>query len=541
MAELEARVAEESSGVRAPRLQETIADTASGGAPLREAADQGAPRPQGQGKEGELEYEVGQNWFARVGILVLAIGGVLLLLQPYAELPAAAPAVTGYIVALVLFGVARLEQKHFELVANYIRGAAMALLWFATVRLIYFGAEHALTHDSPMAAGVFAVVVALNVAIALRRSSPRLFTIALATGYGSAIAVGEAWFVLPAIVALMAVTLYATRRHPWFAPMIAAIGLGSITYLIWALGDPVRTAAVQVVETPAFAPAVLLACIGVFAWEGLKRWHSGSDPVLASTIAFANCAFGYIAFLVHTGAAFPRGFVLANIAASALFLGIGVLFWTKVRCAASTFFYAMAAYAALSAAIIKASSMPNVFVWLAIESIGVVATAIWFRSRFIVVANFLIFVAIVLGYMVLKERETGISIAIGIVALVSARVLNWQQKRLELKTELMRNAYLLSGFVIFPYAFYHLVPLRFVGLAWVGLAVVYYSLNLIVRSPKYRWMGHATLGLTTIYLVVAGGSTIEPTYRVVSFLALGTVLMGVSMIFSRLRRAAGAP
>ena len=48
---------------------------------------------------------------------------------------------------------------------------------------------------------------------------------------------------------------------------------------------------------------------------------------------------------------------------------------------------------------------------------------------------------------------------------VTARLLNWQQSRLELKTGLMRNAYLLSAWLVFPYALYHLVPGKDVGLA----------------------------------------------------------------------------
>ena len=202
----------------------------------------------------------------------------------------------------------------------------------------------------------------------------------------------------------------------------------------------------------------------------------------------------------------------------------------------ATFFYAMTGYAALSVAIFKASSVPAVFVWLSVQSVVVVATAIWFRSRFIVVANFLIYVAIVLGYIVVAERETGISLGFGLVALVSARILNWQQDRLELKTTLMRNAYLVGAWLVFPYALYHLVPGKHVGLAWVGLALGYYALNLLVQNQKYRWMGHATLLLTLCYVVVVGTSRFEPVYRVLSFLVLGTVLLVVSLVFTRLRK-----
>jgi hypothetical protein len=200
----------------------------------------------------------------------------------------------------------------------------------------------------------------------------------------------------------------------------------------------------------------------------------------------------------------------------------------------------MTGYMALSAAILNATGAPEVFVWLSVQSVVVVATAIWFRSRFIVVANCLIYGATVLGYMVLAEQENGISLGFGLVALVSARILNWQRDRLELKTGLMRNAYLIGAFVVFPYALYHLVPGRYVGLAWVGVALFYYAMNLVVRNQKFRWMGHATLLLTALFVVIVGTGRFGPVDRVLSFLALGTVMLVVSLVFTRLRQKKSA-
>jgi hypothetical protein len=196
----------------------------------------------------------------------------------------------------------------------------------------------------------------------------------------------------------------------------------------------------------------------------------------------------------------------------------------------------MTGYAALSMAILKLSSAPQVFVWLSLQSLVVVSTAICFRSRFIVVANFFIFLATVAGYMIVATGETGISVGFGIVALVSARILNWQRDRLELKTELMRNAYLICAFLVFPYAVHHLLAAKYIALGWVGLAAVYYALNLAVRNQKYRWMGHGTLALATAYAVINAMRGFEPVYRVLSFLVLGTVLLIVSISFSRVRR-----
>jgi hypothetical protein len=241
---------------------------------------------------------------------------------------------------------------------------------------------------------------------------------------------------------------------------------------------------------------------------------------------------------LHTIGGYRSSLTALHLAAFGVLLGLAVAFWLREGSRLATFFYAMTGYMALSTAIVGAVKGPAVFVWLSVQSVVVVATAVWFRSRFIVVANFLIYVLIVLAYMVVTKAETGISLGFGVVALVSARILNWQQRRLELKTELMRNAYLFSAFVVFPYALHHLVSGKLVALAWVTLALFYYLMNLVVRSPKFRWMGHGTLLLTALYLAVVGTSRFSPTYRVLSFLVLGLVLLAVSVVFTRLRSRA---
>ena len=162
-------------------------------------------------------------------------------------------------------------------------------------------------------------------------------------------------------------------------------------------------------------------------------------------------------------------------------------------------------------------------------------TAIWFRSRFIIVANFLIYLAVVICYMVLVQQEHGLSLLLGVVALTSARILKWQKDRLELKTELMRNAYLTSAFIVLPYTFYHIVPQAWVALSWVGNALCYYVMNLLTGARKYRWMGHNTLLLSVAYILIMSIGKLDGAQRIISFLVLGTVLLAVSLLFTLIR------
>ncbi len=486
--------------------------------------------------EDELEFEVGQKWFANVGIAVLTLAVGFMVSLPYAGLPAGVPSLIGGAAAAGLLLLARHWRQSFARMAGYLRGVAVALLYFATLRLYFFGAAPLLATDSVAGRAVLAFVVAGNLTFAWHQRSPWLAGLALATGYATCLAVDAAGFVLPGLVLLAGLAVTGSLRGRWPGLVLAGLLLNAVTYFLWAANNPVLGRPFQFGVTPALAPVFLLACTLVLGLGPLLRRDGAEEDGLAKSCALLHCAFGYGLFLLHTLAVHDANFLALHVAASVVFLGLAVMFWVRVQSRVATFLYAMTGYFALSVAIIKAAPVPEVFVWLSLQSVIVVATAVWFRSRFIVVANFLIGAAIVLGYVAVTEHETGISLGFGVVALVSARLLNWQRDRLELKTELMRNAYLLGAFVVFPYALYHLAPVRYAGLAWVGLALFYYAMNLIVRNQKFRWMGHATLLLTTLFLVVVGTSRFEPVYRVLSFLALGTVMVVVSLAFTRMRK-----
>lgn len=483
----------------------------------------------------ELEYVVGQKWFAGVGVVILACGVGFALSLPFPGLPPAAPSAAGLALAAGLLLVARIWRKSFTLIAGHLRGAGMALMFFATLRLFFFGTTPALEIGSVAGRAVLAAAVALNLMLALRRRSPWLLGLAMLTGFVAATAVGTPHVVFATVVLLSALAAYAAMRHGWTGLLVAAIPAGYLTHLLWAINRPWAGRPFKVQQEPATALAFLLLYAVCFAAGSLRRHdRSHEDPGTIAAVLL-NCGAGYGLFLLQSLGHRGGFFALAHLTAALVYLGLAVAFWRSEASRITTFFYAMTGYLALSVTIGKVCPSPEVFIWLSGQSLVVVATALWFRSRFIVVANFFIYVAIVLAYMASTQEESGISVGFGVVALVTARVLNWKKERLELRTEMMRNAYLASAFVVFPYALHHLVPGAYVSVSWVGIALAYYLMNLIVRNPKYRWMGHLTLLLTVGYVVVVGIKHLTPAYRIISFLVLGTVLLAVSLIFTRVR------
>ncbi len=494
-----------------------------------------APASGAEAAEGEFEFRVGQNWLASVGVLVLTCGVGFALLLPWAAFPPLVPSVAGGVLAGILLLLARRWHTSFELVAGYFRGAGMALLYFSALRLFFFGTTHVLRIDSVLGCTLLFGLVLANVAVGLRRKSVWLLGIALVTGLVTVVAIGTPAVVLVGVAVMLGLAAHAAVQHdwPWLLPF--AIPAGYFAHLLWLLNRPWSGRELQLVAKPEAGWFAVLGYVVINALGSFRRRdRTGEDPATVLAVLL-NCGVGYGLFLLATMGAAPAWFAPGHLVAAAVFLALAVAFWRSESSRIATFFYAMTGYMALSVALVKLIAIPNLFIWLSVQSLLVVITALWFRSKLIVVGNFFIYVGIVVAYMTLATQESGVSIGFGIVALLTARILRWQQQRLELKTEMMRNAYLASAFVIFPYSLYHLVPRAYVTVAWVGVAVAYYLMNLVVRSPKYRWMGHLTLLLTALYVIVIGIFQLAPAYRIGSFLVLGTVLLAVSLIFTQVR------
>jgi hypothetical protein len=471
--------------------------------------------------------------FALAGVAALTLGVGYMLTLPFTGLPALVPGAVGTGLCVALLSSAHLVNRTRPGIALYVRGAAMILLFLSTLRLAFPTRPFSPAPDNVIGTAILALGLVANACVAWRNGSPWLLSLAYLLGCVGSLVHGSPMFLLTALPVLAAGAVLAMHRFRSPALAVMAIPLNALTYFIWSTGNALRGGSFHYVHEPALAPWYLLFTTLVFAAPALMREDRSGDDNLTNTSSLLNCVMGYAVLLVHSAAAFPRQFAALHLATAVMYLGVAVLFRCRHDSRVSTFLYAMTAYFALSMAIIKVAAVPDVYGWLSLQSVIVVATAVWFRSRLIVIANFVIFVAIVLAYVFLVTKETGVSFGFGAVALLSARILHWQKDRLELQTEMMRNAYLATAFVVFPYALHHLVARQLVPLAWVGLSVVYYVVTGLTRNPKYRWMAHGTLGLTALYLTLGAGGRLEPAYRVASFLALGTVLLAVALLPAR--------
>lgn len=486
----------------------------------------------------DLEFQIGQFWFAKVGIVILAVGIVFLLTFPYQNLPAVLPSLFGYILTIGILILAHIWRNSYMLISRYLVGAGLILFFFTTLRLHFFSTSPVVTNRS-IELILLSLVVSFNLVVSAKRGSIYLSSLSLTMGYITAIVSDQPYLLFSICVIMSLLTVYFKLKFQWHKLLIFGIVLTFFTHFVWFLNNPFLGNKLELISSPQSNLLFVLAYMMIFAAGNyLRKRESQEDNVLIIS-TFLNSFGGYGLFLLLTVTKFGENLAVYHLLASLLFLGFSIAFWIREKSKYSTFFYAMFGYAALSVAIIAQFKSPNFFIWLSWQSIIVISTAIWFRSKFIIVANFAIYASLFFAYLMMAGRISTISLSFGFVALISARILNWQKNRLELKTELMRNAYLGAAFFVIPYALYHIVPEGYIALSWIGVTLFYFLVSIILNNKKYRWMALLTLLLTVMYILIIGIVKLDPVLRIASFLVLGIALLAVSVIYTRIRAKSG--
>lgn len=499
-----------------------------------------SPVQKESGEKDSLEFRIGQFWMARVSIVLLSFGIIFLLTFPYQNLSPILPSLFGYVLVAGIFGLSYYWRESFSYISRYLLGGGLVLLYFSTMRLYFFSSQPFLENLNIELLLLLTIVI-INLFISVRRKSVYLVSLNLLLGYVTAIVSNHAFFVFILLAILSATSVYFKLKYEWHNFIIFSIIITYFTHLIWFINNPFIGNELQINSTQPINLPFLLVYFITFAAGNFFRDKQlpEDDGLIVNTII--NCLGCFVLYLFIVLASIQTNHPFYFILASIIFLIIAIAFWLKEKSKYSTFAYSIFGFIAMSAAIIGNFDKPDYFIWLCWQSLIVAIAAIWFRSKIVIAANFVIYLIIFLAYLFSKGEVSSVSISFGIVALLSARIINWQKHRLEIKTELMRNTYLAVAFIIFPYALYYSVPSEYTILSWLSVAIFYYVLSLLLNNIKYRWMALLTLFLTILYVFIIGTTMLEPFYRIVTFLVLGVVLLVISLVYTRIKLKSSSP
>ncbi|MFQ5705990.1 MAG: hypothetical protein ACE5HO_00985 [bacterium] len=484
--------------------------------------------------EDSIEFKIGAYWLAHVGSVVLLIGLAFLISYPFRAVPPAMSTLISYLAVAGIFGLSRYWRKAYQHLGHILFGGGLILLYFATLRLHFF-TDRPVIVSKPFGLFVVVLVLSANFYIAAERRSEVLSGINLLLCFATALISDTVHFTLIFALLSSGAAMYLLVKHGWSTIGISGVVMAYAVHLLWLLNNPVLEKPLQAIAQPHNNLIYLFLYATVFAGANLVHKSSRTDYfelVSAVTNVLGLFTVSSLVFLTYFK---PQ---LSGMYAwlFAFLIVIAALHWVRQQSRYATSVYACFGYMALSIVIFAQFKSPDYFVWLGWQSLLVISTAIWFRSRIIVLVNILIYLAIFLAYLGLTASNDFVNLSYAVVALTSARVLNWKKDRLELKTDLIRNAYLASAFVMVLYGLHHAVPNNFVSLSWLGAALFYFGLSLALSNVKYRWMAILTIFAVLLRVFIEDMASLDAEFRIALFLAVGIVILSVSFLYSRITK-----
>lgn len=480
----------------------------------------------------DMEFRLGEKWFGKIGIVTFIISMFYLIAFPLPFIPEQLTLTGTYIISIIMIAFSFWQNENFKNLRGYITGGGFIILYLSTLALHFFSTTP-LVENQNLIIGSLYLISFFAFLISLKQSSLHLTALSLLLfGIGSLVS-NNPYLIFLSLAAGSFVVTFISNKYHWDGLLYFAIPATYFMHLLWFINNPLLGRKIAIVTDDSIGIIFIMLYMVIYGIGNLKFDTENNNTIIKSSL---NLIFGYALFILVSLTTNKVFSAPLNLVAAIIFLIYASLFWKIQTSKVSTFLYSMAGYGALSIAIILQFPSPDYFLWLCWQSLAVVSTALWFRSRIIVVANFFIFIFVLIGYFTYWQGATLGSLGFGIVALINARIMNWQKERLALQTEKLRIGYLfIAGFTI-PYILYDLIPGQFVGISWIVLAFVYYIVGKIINNKRYRLMATITIIGALVYIFIFGIVSSDSAYKILSFIIVSFTLIILSIVYAKTKQ-----
>jgi hypothetical protein len=482
-------------------------------------------------EEKGLELRIGRFGLAWLGNIVLLFG-IIFLFQYLMNLGQSIISfVICYLLAAAIFFLAKYLKKSNTHLAFMFKMNGQILLFYITMRLHFFS-------DAPMigqkSIGVLLLllVVTYQAYWAIRNKSQSLSVISVLFALATALITDSTHFMLPLVTLTVIASTYYYYRFKWEPLFFATMVLAYLSFFLWLFGNPFIGHKMVMVSEHHFGIIYLFAIGACYSAVLLLRQKESSSDGFFIGVTFTNGIFFTLLLLLVVMRFFSNDYVTLFSVITISCLIYSTILYARSDWNFASAYYALYGYMAMSIALYGLFGFPKIYLLLSLQSLVVVTMALWFRNRLIVIMNSLLFLTILFVYLISSKSIDSVNFSFALIALVSARIINWQKSRLKIETDMMRNLYMLEGFVMILLALFHAVPKHFITLSWTMAALLYFLLSILLKNVKYRYMALGTMICAAFYLFIVDLAKIELIYRVLALLFLSAISIGISMYYS---------
>lgn len=481
----------------------------------------------------QLESHIGEYGLAWLGNIVLFFG-IIFLVQFLQEngFGILSP-IIGFVSVAGIFFLAHFLRFSNTYMANIFNLNAYILAFIVTLKLHYFTSNPIIANQE-IGFSLLFIITFISMSIAIRKKYAALTGISFGMITVTAILSDSTHLMLPMASLLAIAGIVILYRFGWIRLLYLAIFMAYLINLIWMFNNPIMGHQLQIIPNHQFGFIYLFLIAAIFSLIALMpaREEHYSDVGIVGSVIFNGIGFTFVTTL-FIFSFFNDGYVPLTGSIALFCLAYSFILQVKSKWRIMAALYALFGFVTLSVTFYGIYDFPRAYFLLAIQSLLVVSMAIWFRSKFIVVMNSLLFFILLMGYLNSSPIDHWMNISFSIVALATARILNWKKELLTIRTELIRNFYLITAFLMVLYTLYHLISNKYIALSWTLAAVVYFALSILLKNVKYRYLALGSMIAAAFYLFIVDLARIELIYRVLAMLFLALISIGLSFYYTK--------
>jgi hypothetical protein len=489
-------------------------------------------------EEKGLESQIGQFGLAWLGNIVLLFGIIFLtqylMIQEYRLLQV----ILGYLSAMSIYFLSIYLKKTNVHLSFMFKMNSHVLLFYLTLRLHFFSNEPILSNNT-VSVLLLLFLIVLQAYLSYRDKSQGFAALFMIFALTTGIVCDAAYFILPLMTLVACGSVYYYYRFKWKPLLIVTIILSYISAFIWLLGNPVIGHPMELIAEQHSGVVYFLGLGAIFSTALLFRNKDKSEDDFLTGVTFVNGILYSLLLIFIVLGFFSKNYVILFSGLTLCFLAYSIVLHSRFDWNFASAFYSLYGFMAMSIALYGIFKLPGVYLLLSIQSLLVVSMALWFRNRLIIVMNSILFLTILIVYLLSSKNVDGVDFSFALVALISARIINWKNSRLQIKTDLIRNLYMLEGFCMMLLALLNAVPKQFVTFSWTVTALLYFIISLLLKNIKYRYMALGTMICSAFYLFIVDLARIGIIYRVLALLFLAAISIGISIYYTNRVKKAG--
>lgn len=484
------------------------------------------------GSEKSIEFRMGEYGMAWLGNVVLLFGITFLVQYLQNSGQQLLSVCCGFLAVASIYTSAWFTRKAFAYLSALLSHNGHILLFYMTL-LLHFAHGQPLISNPFLGVALLTFVPSVLFYKAFRQKSQLLAGMSLIMFLTTGI-LGNSIGLVTGFAAMATVlVMFLYKRFGWIRLVFLFVFLVYLIHLNGLLNNPLGGNTPELVASPGAEKIWLIVSGFVFSLLALiPKKENVSDDFIITTIVWNGLGFTFLLVLMVVNY-FLESYVPLMSVISLFCLGYAVLLQAKSPLKIAASMYALYGFLAMSVAFYGLLLFPKAYTLLVIQSLLVVSMALWFRSRFIVVMNSLLFILLFALYMSDKSNLNSIDFAFMLVAFITARVLNWKKERLNIKTELIRNIYLIIGFAMTLISFYHAFPKPYITASWILAALLFFLMSRLINNIKYRWLAISALMASAVKLIFIDLKQIDIGVRVLMFLVLAAISITISIIYTR--------